>query len=201
MIGAYVPGRSPIHALPAGAKLAGLAASVVVVAMLPGWPALLVADGVVLLLFAVARIPARVAVRQLVPLAWILLLAAPLNWLVSGWESALTMSLRVSAFVLLASLVSLTTPVAAMLDAMQRALGPIGRATGGRVDPDRVGLAIAMAIRALPIMAEIVREVVDARRARGVEHSLRAIAVPVVVRALRTADAMGEALIARGADD
>lgn len=197
MIGVYVPGDSPLHRLGAGWKLMLLAASVVVVAMLPEWWMAAIALGVAVALFAVAGIPWRVAVRQLVPVLWILAIAAPLNALFSGWESALAMSLRVSAFVALAAVVTLTTRVSAMLDAMQRALRPLG----DRVDADRIGLVLAMTVRAVPLMVEIVRAVLEARRARGAEGSMRAVAVPVVVRALQTADGMGEALIARGVDD
>ena len=197
MIGVYVPGSSPLHRLGAGVKLVLLAASVVVVAMLPEWWMLALALAIAVALFAVAGIPWRVAVRQLVPILWILAIAAPLNALFSGWESALTMSLRVSAFVALAAVVTLTTRVSAMLDAMQRALRPLGH----RVDADRIGLVLAMTVRAVPLMVEIVRAVLEARRARGAEGSMRAVAVPVVVRALQTADGMGEALIARGVDD
>lgn len=197
MIGVYVPGSSPLHRLGAGVKLVLLAASVIVVAMLPEWWMAAIALGVAVALFAVAGIPWRVAVRQLVPVLWILAIAAPLNALFSGWESALAMSMRVSAFVALAAVVTLTTRVSAMLDAMQRALRPLG----DRVDADRIGLVLAMTVRAVPLMVEIVRAVLEARRARGAEGSIRAIAVPVVVRALQTADGMGEALIARGVDD
>lgn len=197
MIGVYVPGSSPLHRMGAGVKLVLLAASVIVVAVLPEWWMTAIALGVAVALFAVAGIPWRVAVRQLVPVLWILAIAAPLNALFSGWESALAMSLRVSAFVALAAVVTLTTRVSAMLDAMQRALRPFG----DRIDADRVGLVLAMTVRAVPLMVEIVRAVLEARRARGAEGSMRAVAVPVVVRALQTADGMGEALIARGVDD
>jgi biotin transport system permease protein len=197
VIGVYVPGSSPLHRLGAGVKLMLLAASVIVVAMLPEWWMAAIALGVAIALFAVAGIPWRVAVRQLVPVLWILAIAAPLNAVFSGWESALAMSMRVSAFVALAAVVTLTTRVSAMLDAMQRALRPLG----DRVDADRIGLVLAMTVRAVPLMVEIVRAVLEARRARGAEGSIRAIAVPVVVRALQTADGMGEALIARGVDD
>lgn len=197
MIGVYVPGSSPLHRMGAGVKLVLLAASVIVVAVLPEWWMTAIALGVAVALFAVAGIPWRVAVRQLVPVLWILAIAAPLNALFSGWESALAMSLRVSAFVALAAVVTLTTRVSAMLDAMQRALRPFG----DRIDADRIGLVLAMTVRAVPLMVEIVRAVLEARRARGAEGSMRAVAVPVVVRALQTADGMGEALIARGVDD
>jgi biotin transport system permease protein len=197
VIGVYVPGSSPLHRMGAGVKLVLLAASVIIVAVLPEWWMTAIALGVAVALFAVAGIPWRVAVRQLVPVLWILAIAAPLNALFSGWESALAMSLRVSAFVALAAVVTLTTRVSAMLDAMQRALRPFG----DRVDADRIGLVLAMTVRAVPLMVEIVRAVLEARRARGAEGSMRAVAVPVVVRALQTADGMGEALIARGVDD
>ena len=197
MIGAYRAGRSPLHRAPAGAKLVGLAASVVVVALLPDWWMLLIAAGVAGIGFAIAAVPPRVALAQLVPVLWILAIAAPLNALFSGWESALVMALRVSVCVALAALVTLTTRVSEILDAVRAALRPFGR----RVDAERVGIVLAMTIRAVPLMTEIVAAVLEARKARGAESSLRAIAVPVVVRSLQTADAMGEALVARGFDD
>jgi biotin transport system permease protein len=197
MIGAYFAGDSLLHRTPAGAKLVGLAASVIVVALLPAWWMLLAALLLIVAGFALARVPARIAARQLVPVLWILAIAAPLNALFSGWESALLMSMRLAACVALAALVTLTTKVSAILDAVQRGLRPLG----SRVDADRVGIVLAMTIRAVPLMAEIVRAVLEARKVRGAEGSLRAVAVPVVVRALQTADAMGEALVARGFDD
>ncbi|QAY73686.1 energy-coupling factor transporter transmembrane protein EcfT [Agromyces protaetiae] len=197
MIGTYVTGRSIIHRMPAGWKLVLLAASVVVIVALRPWWATAIATAVALALFAVARVPTRTLAQQLVPVGWLLLLAVPLNVIFQGWEQAALIGFRIVACIALAALVTLTTPVTAMLDAMRAALRPFER----WIDADRVGLVLAMTIRAVPLMTEIVREVLDARRARGVEHSLRAVAVPVVVRALRTAEGMGEALIARGADD
>ncbi|WP_350349580.1 CbiQ family ECF transporter T component [Agromyces sp. G08B096] len=197
MIGLVAPGRSPLHRAAAGWKLAGLAVAVLVVALLPGWPWLLGAAGVTVLLFAVGGIPPRLAAAQVLPVLWLVLVAGVINWLIQGWEPALTMALRVLVCVALAALLTLTTQVSEILDAVQRGLRPFG----SRVDADRVGLVLAMTIRAVPLMHEIVRAVLEARKARGAESSLRAVAVPVVVRALQTADAMGEALAARGVDD
>ena len=64
-----------------------------------------------------------------------------------------------------------------------------------------VGLLVALTIRCIPLVSDIVREVLEARTARGTRGSLLSIAVPVVVRSLYAADALGEALIARGFDD
>ena len=51
------------------------------------------------------------------------------------------------------------------------------------------------------MLGELVASVTQARRARGLGFSLRALVVPVIVGALRRADALGDALVARGLDD
>ena len=60
---------------------------------------------------------------------------------------------------------------------------------------------IALGIRCVPVIAALAGEIRDAQQARGLTASPRAFAVPLIVRALRHADALGEALVARGADD
>lgn len=197
MIGLYSPGHSLLHRAPAGWKLGALAIAVIGVALLPGWPWLLGAAGVTAALFAVAGIRPRLAIAQLTPIVLLVAVAGCLNWFFQGWEAALAVALRVLVCVALAAIVTLTTRVGDILDAVRAALRPFGR----RIDADRVGLVLALTIRAVPLMHEIVHAVMEARKARGAEGSLRAIAVPVVVRALQTADAMGEALAARGVDD
>ncbi len=56
-------------------------------------------------------------------------------------------------------------------------------------------------MRSVPVVAALAQRVRDASRARGREHDVRAFAVPLVVGALRQADALGDALRARGLDD
>ena len=53
----------------------------------------------------------------------------------------------------------------------------------------------------VPVVAGLAREVREAQIARAATHSVRAFAVPLLVRALRDADAIGDALAARGFDD
>jgi biotin transport system permease protein len=99
--------------------------------------------------------------------------------------------------VVLAAVVTATTRTTAMLAALTGAMRPLGR-TGFPVD--QVALALALAIRAIPLMVETVRQVEEARRARGLRFSARIAVAPVVVSALRTADGFAEAMIARGLD-
>ena len=70
-----------------------------------------------------------------------------------------------------------------------------------RVDPERIGLLLALSIRSVPVVLTMAEQVRDAQRARGLRASPRAYAVPLLIRTLRHADRLGEALIARGADD
>ncbi|MET4157756.1 energy-coupling factor transporter transmembrane protein EcfT [Agromyces sp. PvR057] len=197
MIGVFHPGTSIVHRAPALVKLALLAAFVTAVALVGSLVWLAAASVVVLLLFVLARVPAPVALRQIVPILWVLAFAVPVQVVFGGWEAAAVMAVRLLVAVALAALYTLTTPVSATLDAMQALLRPFRR----WIDADRVGLALALTIRCVPLLADLVREVMEARRARGAEGSLLALAVPVIVRALRTAEHLGEALTARGFDD
>lgn len=197
MIGIFHPGTSLVHRMPALAKLALLAVVVTAVTLLHSPAALGVASALVVGLFVLARIPARLAWQQITPILWVLAFTVPVQWIFAGWEAAATMGVRLVLAVALAAVYTLTTPVSATLDAMQVLLRPFRR----WVDPDRVGLALALAIRCVPLLADLVREVLEARKARGAEGSPTAFAVPVIVRALRTAEHLGEALMARGVDD
>jgi biotin transport system permease protein len=196
MNGLFSPGRSLLHRMPAVAKLGLLAVSMTVVALLRQPWQLAIVVAVIAALFALARIPPRLAGRAILPVFWLLLVAVPLNAWLAGWESASVLALRVIAAVSLAALFTLTTTVSAVLGAVESLLRPFPR-----VDADRVGLLLALTIRAIPLLSEIVAAVLEARRARGVDRSIRALAVPVIVRALQSADELGEALIARGVDD
>ncbi|WP_330231239.1 energy-coupling factor transporter transmembrane protein EcfT [Nocardia sp. NBC_00508] len=199
MIGVYRPGDSPLHRMPAGPKLVLLLFSIVAVTVFVRSPLeVLIAAVVVAGLFAVARIPWRVAIAQLRPLVWMLGLIAVFQVLITSPARAVVVCGVLVISVALAAVVTLTTRVTDLLDAVTRGLGPLRRVG---VDPERIGLLLALAIRCVPLLAGIVHEVAEARRARGLHWSMTALVTPVLVRALRTADAMGDALAARGVDD
>ncbi|MCZ4585447.1 energy-coupling factor transporter transmembrane protein EcfT [Rhodococcus opacus] len=199
MIGLYRPGDSLLHRMPAGLKLLLLIASILTATVFVRTP---LEVGVVVLavglLFAVAAIPWRVAVAQLRPVVWMLLIIAVFQVLITSPARAVVVCGVLLISVALAALVTLTTRVTDMLDTVSRALGPLRRFG---VDPDRIGLLLALAIRCIPLLTGIVQEVAQARKARGLQWSMTALATPVLVRALRTADAIGDALVARGVDD
>jgi biotin transport system permease protein len=199
VIGLYRPGSSLLHRMPAGVKLLLLLLTIIAATLFARTP---VAVGAVALtvaaLFAVARIPVKVALAQLRPVLWMMLIIGIFQLIVTSPTRAIVVCGVLLISVALAALVTLTTRVTDMLDTVTRALQPLRRFG---VDPDRIGLMLALAIRCIPILATIVHEVSEARKARGLQWSMTALATPVLVRALRTADALGDALIARGVDD
>jgi biotin transport system permease protein len=202
MIGLYHPGRSLLHRAPAGLKLLLLAIAVLATVRIhtPAQAGLALAATAAVSL-VVAGIPPGVMLAQLRPLRWILPFIALFQLIFSGWERAVTGVGVLLVTVGLAALVTLTTRVSAMLDLTARLLRPLRRFG---VDPDRVGLLLALTIRCVPLVSGIVGDVVQARKARGVtglRNSVLALAAPAVVRALRTADNLGDALRARGVDD
>ncbi|MDJ0392201.1 energy-coupling factor transporter transmembrane protein EcfT [Rhodococcus sp. G-MC3] len=199
MIGLYRPGTSLLHRMPAGLKLLLLIVSILCATIFARTPIEVAAVAlVVAALFGVARIPVKIALAQLRPVLWMLLIIGVFQIIITTWQRAIVVCGVLLISVALAALVTLTTRVTDMLDTVTRALGPTRRLG---VDPERIGLMLALAIRCIPILATIVHEVSEARKARGLQWSMTALATPVIVRALRTADALGDALVARGVDD
>jgi len=194
------PGTGWLHRMPTGPKLVALSLATIALAALPSsWASVPVALGAAAILYAVAGMGAVAGVRELGRqvwgLRWLLAVTAAGQLLFLGSEAAAANTARVAAALLVVGLVPLTTPVAAMLDALERGLRvlrPVG------VDPARAALLWTVALTTIPVLARLAAEVRDAQRARGLRPSFVRGAVPFLVVALRHADDVGDALAARG---
>ena len=60
-----------------------------------------------------------------------------------------------------------------------------------------VSLALSLTLRFIPVLAQVVQDVQEAQRARGLERNLVALAAPVIVRTLKMADDVADAIDAR----
>jgi biotin transport system permease protein len=197
-LGLYRPGTSLVHRTPAGIKLVLLlVAGAVSIFVHDAWQVGVVL-AVVVALYLVSGFSLVQLARQARPLLWVLVVVGAFHLLVNGWEEAAVVVGVILALVLLAGLVTLTSTTTALVDSLVTALRPARRLG---VDADRVGLLLALSIRSVPVVAGLAMEVRDAQRARGLTSSARAFAVPLIIRALRHADRLGEALVARGIDD
>lgn len=198
MIGLYRPGTSPVHRAPPAVKLATLLVGAVLLVLVATPVAVVVAAALTSLLYLGAGLAASDVLGQVWPLRWVVVVLLPFQWWTAGWGTAVVVVGTMLVLVAAAGLVTLTTRTTALLDLFERVLSPLRRVG---VEPERVSLLLALTIRAVPVLVETLSEARDARRARGLEHSPRALLVPVVVRTMRHADRLGEALVARGVDD
>ena len=66
---------------------------------------------------------------------------------------------------------------------------------------ETITLAISLTLRLIPLQLATVNEVLDARKARGAGFSIVAFGTPVIIRSIRRARNIGDALLARGAGD
>ena len=82
-----------------------------------------------------------------------------------------------------------------LIDGIERGL-PFLRPLG--VNPAKVSLALSLALRFIPVLAQITQEVREAQRVRGLENSVIALAIPLFVRPLRMSDDIADAIEARG---
>ncbi|MFL5353460.1 energy-coupling factor transporter transmembrane component T family protein [Archangium sp.] len=196
-LGLYLHRDSPLHALPAGAKMLGLLAAGTGLLLFSSLPVLCAALGVTLGLYALARLRPREVAPVLRLSAFVLVPLLLVHALLSGWVPALEAVLRLAVLLLLATLVSLTTRASDMLEAMERALRPLARFG---VNPARLGLLLSLTLRFIPLLAEWLREIQEAQRVRGLESNPVAVLVPLLVKTLRTADTLAEAIDARGFD-
>ena len=198
MIGIYHPGTSWLHRAPPGLKLVILLLFTTTIVIFRSLPVLAGAALFIFIAYALARIPMGLALKQLRPLRWIVLLLMAFQWWLLGWERAFEIVGTLVLAVAAAALFTLTTTTTAMLATLERMLTP-ARFIG--VDTEKVALVLTLTIRVVPVIADIVGSVRDARRARGLERNARAFVTPVVIRTVGYSHDLGDALIARGVGD
>lgn len=198
-LGTYVPGSTIIHRMRPGLKFLALIAFVIVSsATAHTWPLAIAFLTLPLIGYVIARIPARVAWTQLSPPLPILAMIFAFQWWQLGLSRAGLIITVIYAAIVAATLLTLTTKVSEMMDAVTAGLEPFRRFG---LPVDAIALAISLTIRLIPLQLATVKEVLDARKARGAEFSIRALGTPVIIRSIRRAENIGDALIARGVGD
>jgi biotin transport system permease protein len=198
MIGVYRAGDSLLHRSPAGAKLLALLVFTTLLLIFRAPVTMGVGLIVVVLAYALAAYTPVVMLQQIWPMKWIVVLLFPFQWWIAGWQAAVIVVGTLVLAVAAAGLVSLTTRTTDLLAVIERAIQPLRYV---RVDPERVALLLTLTIRVVPVINGLVHDVRDARRARGMERSVRAYVTPVVIRTVGYAERLGDALVARGVDD
>lgn len=188
MISFYRPGTSPLHKMAVGWKLLGLTISILAIAIygknLTGVIVELIA---VVGLYQLAGIGASEFLKQLWRIKFLVAVAVLPQLIFNGLVQGAYNSIAVIVGVLLASLMSLTTKTADLVELLQRI-------TGSR----SFALLIALSINSIALVLGFSNSITEASLARGVKPNPVRQIVTLFVVSLRYADDYAEALAARG---
>jgi len=195
MLSLYVPGTTLVHRAYAWLKLVILCVCGTTVMVIPS--PIIVGCGVaaVALLYVAARIPVRIVWRMTRTLLLFILVIMGFQWYFSSVWLAILVGLRILFLVAAANLLTLTTSMSDLIATVETLLKPFSRFG---LHPERVGLAIGLTLRFIPSLVEQGALIREAQAARGVRSPFTYL-VPLVIRTLRMADGVGEALEVRGA--
>jgi len=186
-----------IHRLPTALKLMVLMLVSFLLFISPYLGLIVFLAAAIFCLYPLASLPFMAALRCLRPVWWLLLALFFVGLFTENWQQGLVVSLRLSTILLLANLVTITTPTAQMMATFERlfvVLKPIG------VHPGKIALVLSLTLRFIPVLAQIIAEVREAQAARGLERSLVGIFIPVLIRMLKMGEDVASAIEARGYD-
>jgi len=186
-----------LHRVPAGIKLSVLAVAGAAVFLTDDRRVLAGLVGFAFSLPLLAWLPLRPLARQVLPAAVLIAALVVFHLALGDADSAVLVAARLSTVILLAVTLTLTTRASAMVEAMERILAPL-RFVG--VSPAKAGFTLSLAIRFIPVLFAITGEIREAQKVRGLERSVVAVALPLLVRTLRMADDLSEAIAARAYD-
>ncbi len=217
-----VPGRSPVHEMWAGTKLLAVAAIGLLLTFYPGWIPIGLVAVLIIATALVARIP-RGTLPSLPVWLWFMLFLGGLTASFAAGSPEVSIGsvtlglggllyfLRITVLSIvllgLGALVSWTTNVAEIAPAVAKLGRPLKPL---KIPVDDWAVALALALRAFPMLVDEFRVLFAARRLRPRDEShgratgqrwaaeiVDVLAAAITV-ALRRADEMGDAITARG---
>ena len=191
----YIPGHSWLYRMPAGRKLLVLMVLGTILLFVHRLPILAGALLVVTALIFQAGIPFKKLWIQLRAMIWFLLILGLYSAWVESPGAAVEMLLRLLTLVLGALLVAMTTPITQMMGVVEWLLAPTTRL--GWVDARKVSLTIGLTLRLIPELSVQWNDIREAQAARGVKPGVTTMLFPMLVRTLRRAEELSEAIDAR----
>lgn len=192
----YIPGDSALHRARPAWKLALLFVycTAIFVVTHPG----MLGAGLVLvaLSYGIAGLSARDALTAIRPALFVLVIIFAAQLWLESLGMAIYATLRLMALLMAAALVTYTTRASEFTEGI---LALLSHAPAW-VPKDKIALAMSLVWRFIPMIRAQFDEVREAQRARGLERNMLALVVPLVVRTLKTADEVAEAITARSLD-
>lgn len=189
------PVETWLHRRRAGAKLAALCLFTVLLFRLgnPVWLGVAFTTVLALAASGGARF-LRMALRLLLPLWPFAVVIAFWHGLTGDPQGGAVILLRLAAAVTAANLVTMSTRLSDMIGVLERLARPLAPV----LPPRRLALAIALAIRFIPVLGDRMAAIRAAWMARSPRKPGWRILLPATLAALDDADHVAEALRARG---
>ena len=191
-------GKTFVHRLPAGLKLFIVFFVSIGLFYFASLPLAIVSLIVVWCLFFLAGFPFFKPVLELKKISWLLAALFIVQYFSVNFESAALIVIRLSSLLLLATLVTLTTPFSRMMACFEK-LFSFMRVFG--VNPAKISLGLSLTLRFIAVFSDISQEVREAQKARGLENSVFAVIMPVLIRSLKVQADVAAAIEARCFDE
>ncbi|WP_336276923.1 energy-coupling factor transporter transmembrane component T family protein [Bartonella sp. CB178] len=198
MIGLYCPQNTLIHRLKPGIKLVSLSVFAIAIFAVSSISVLLLFLSLLALLYRAAKVPFKIVFKQFKSMSLFLALIFIFQVFSSYWLVGFEVILRLVILVFLASLISFTTKVSDMVSSIESGLRPF-RCFG--INPSKFSMVLSMTIRFIPVVGEKFNEVREAQQARGLDANIFSLAIPLIIRTIKMASEVAEALDARSYDD
>lgn len=220
-IGQFFPGKSPVHRLDARVKILLTAAFIVMLFMADSVWALLVGIGFTVITFFISRIPVKLMLKSLKPIAPIIIFTALLNllfirtghvyfqaWFIKitseGVNTAVFMVIRIVCLIIGTSLLTYTTSPIDLTDAIEKLFSPLKKL---KVPVHELAMMMTIALRFIPTLIEETDKIMSAQKARGADmetgniiqkaKSLIPILIPLFVASFRHAEELALAMECR----
>lgn len=196
MLSLAVPGKSWLHKMPVGAKLAALCLATMSMLVIDHWPyALIGALFVVGLYLSVSLSFARLGAARLRPLAFVIAIIALYQIYVGHYEQGAVICLKIVSAVALANLVTMTSRLDAIIAVVEKLTAPL-RHIG--LPPRMVAVSVGLVMRFTPVFLQKGNSLHEAWRARSAKRPNHRLLVPLALGALDDADRVADAIRARG---
>jgi biotin transport system permease protein len=194
MISLYISQPTWLHKWPAGLKLVALAVCSLLMLPVSDWRFLLASCAMTSLLYLSLGQAGWQRLRALNSLLILVICLGVFQALVATWQAGMVSVFRILLMVMLADLVTATTPMQAMMRALMPVLRPL-RILG--LKPDRLALAVALVVRFVPVLFAQWQSQRDAWRARSNRSPGLKLLAPFITEALKRTDEIAESIAAR----
>lgn len=219
-IGQFFPGKSPIHRMDPRVKIVLVMALIVALFLADGVLSYALMIGFLLAIIHISRIPARMVVRGLKPILFVISFTAVLNLFYTPgdylWEFgflhiskqgifvAIKMVLRIMLLIIGTSMLTYTTSPIQLTDGLERLLSPLKLL---HAPVHELSMMMSIALRFVPTLIEETEKIISAQKARGADFetgnllqrakAMIPILVPLFISAFRRADELAVAMECR----